>query len=380
MIPLPTSAFPGSRYNAITMKLRELLPILNTIAPLHLAESWDNVGLLVGDPSRDVTRTLLTIDYTEAVAREAREAGCDFVIAYHPPIFEALKRLRGPSLVFDAIRDGIALYSPHTALDVADGGTNDVLADLLGLQNRRPLRPASLAPWHFKLIIFVPPEHVERLANTLFDAGAGHIGRYSHCSFRADGTGTFLGDAGTHPAIGTPGVLESTREVRFETIVPAAKLDAVCAALRQAHPYEEPAFDIIQLTTPPEGKGMGRIGTFEPRSRRQLIEMITAKLGVSHVLVAGPIEGDATSAACCAGACGNLLNDALTQKADLLLTGEVRHHDALKAAAAGMTVVCALHSNSERLTLQHLAERLRKETPGVGYLISETDADPFQIV
>jgi hypothetical protein len=214
----------------------------------------------------------------------------------------------------------------------------------------------------------------------MFEAGAGWIGKYSHCSFRSEGTGTFLGHEGTSPAIGEPGKLEHAKEMRVETIVPAGKLNTVVTAMIKAHPYEEPAFDIVQLTTPPEGKGMGRIGTLEKMPRRDLVEQIKAKLSVERLLVAGPLDGEVSVAACCAGACGSLVNDAISQKADLLLTGELRHHDALKAAAAGMTVVCALHSNSERLTLGRLAHRLTESVPNVRFLVSEFDHDPFVVV
>src|SRR3989440_9194913 len=161
------------------MLLSDLIRILESIAPTGLAESWDNVGLLAGDPGQPVTAALLTIDYTPQVAEEARQHRCDLVVAYHPPIFDGLKRIAAPSLIFDAIRRGVAIYSPHTALDVADGGTNDMLADVLGLQDRQPLRliePKALA---CKLVTFVPEAEVERVAAALFDAGAGRIGHYT---------------------------------------------------------------------------------------------------------------------------------------------------------------------------------------------------------
>lgn len=359
------------------MKLKDLLDTLDQIAPLRLAESWDNVGLLVGDAGRDVARAMLTIDFTATVAGETFAAGCDLVIAYHPVIFAPIKRIVAPSPVIDAISRGVSIYCPHTALDVAEGGTNDVLGDVLGLVNRRALRLASPAPWHCKLVVYVPSAQAEPVCTAMFDAGAGWIGKYSHCSFRAEGTGTFLGHDGANPALGEPGRLESAREQRIETIVPAGRLSAVVAAMVEAHPYEEPAFDIIQLTAPPDGKGLGRIGSVPPVTRHDLLEQIKLKLGVRNVLVAGPLEGEVSTAACCAGACGDLINDAIAQEADLLLTGEVRHHDALKAAAAGMTVVCTLHSNSERLTLQQLARRLSQSVPEVEFLVSKADRDPF---
>ena len=361
------------------MNLAIMMEILNDVAPLKYAESWDNVGLLVGDPQQEITRGMVAIDYTQAVAEEAYAQGCDLVIAYHPPIFEAVNRLTAHSLVFEAIRRGIAIYSPHTALDVAGGGTSDVLAEILGIIEPLPLRAISPSPWHYKLITYVPRQQAEEVANSLFDAGAGSIGNYSRCSFLSEGVGTFLGGENTHPTVGEPGQLEHASETRIETIVPAESLTSVINALRNSHPYEEPAFDIVQLITPPESKGLGKIGAIEPVSRAKLIERVRKGLGVGHLLVAGPTEGMAKSAACCAGACGDLLKEAMAQQVDVLLTGELRHHDALKAAAAGMTVICALHSNSERVTLERYARRIA-EMSGIEIHVSASDHDPFQIV
>ncbi len=362
------------------MKLSDLISAMEQIAPTRYAEAWDNVGLLAGDPAQQVSKVLLTIDYTADVADEARRLGCDAVIAYHPPIFDAIKRITAESLIFDAIRRGMAIYSPHTALDVAEGGTNDVLCDILGLQDRSPLRLAETKASQYKLVTFVPEEHLERVSRALFDAGAGRIGKYNSCSFRSNGIGTFFGEEGSQPTVGQSGRLEQAPEIRIETVVPIACVAQVVRALRQAHPYEEPAFDLQQLAATPEGIGLGRIGTFaQPIDRALMIDRVKNGLGIDHLLIAGPPSGKALRAAVCAGACGDLLNDALAQKADVYVSGEMRHHDALRAAGAGMTVICTLHSNSERVTLKRLKDRLAKELPGLECDLSEVDRDPFTI-
>lgn len=363
------------------MQLTELLTVLEEIAPTRLAEPWDNVGLLVGDPAQAINKAMLTIDYTAEVAAEARAAGCDVVIAYHPPIFEPLKRISGSSLIHDAIRRGVAIYSPHTALDIADGGTNDMLADVLGLGERQPLRITDAKATQYKLVVFVPADAADKVAAALFDAGAGRIGNYACCSFRSPGTGTFYGEEGASPTIGEAGKLERLDELRLETVLPIDRLEATIRALRASHPYEEPAFDLVQLAAPPEAKGQGRMGKFAvPVERAALIDRIKQELGLSAVLVAGPVTGQVSRAACCAGACGDLLNDALAQKADLYLTGEIRHHDALKAAQRGMTVVCALHTNSERKVLARVADRITKALPSLPVMTSRHDRDPFVIL
>lgn len=363
------------------MRLSRFVEILGDVAPLHYSEPWDNTGLLAGDPAQRVRRVLLTIDYTDAVAAEALQKRCDCVVAYHPPLFQPTRKLTATSLVYQAIRRGIAIYSPHTALDVAAGGTNDVLAEVLGLAATAPLRRFTSKPTRCKLIVFVPEEAVERVSQAIFKAGAGQIGQYSSCSFRSPGTGTFFGSESTNPRVGRKGRLEQVPELRLETVVPLPRLEAVLQAMRSAHPYEEPAFDLVPLASVPESLGLGRIGDFAPgTSRSAILRRIKRKLGLAHLLIAGPLDGAVRRGAVAAGACGDLLDDALSQKADLLLTGEMRHHDALRAARAGMTVICALHSNSERIALKSLQRRLVEKSPELTFFISTADCDPFVIV
>lgn len=365
------------------MQLRELLRSLEVIASNRFAGSWDNVGLLVGDPEQEVSGVMLTIDYTPEVACESAGAKCNAIVAYHPPIFDAIKRVTssGPTgMIFDAIRRGVAIYSPHTALDAAPGGTNDMLADVLELREREPLRLAQPKATQYKLVTFVPPEALAKVSRALFDAGAGHIGNYSSCAFRIKGSGTFFGEAGTSPAVGQAGKLEDVEEFRLETVVPIAKVDAVIRALRQSHPYEEPAFDLNQLAAPSEGIGLGRVGKLpETVTADMLVNRIKRELEIDRVLVAGDAQRPVRRAAVCAGACGNLLDDAIAQQVDLYLTGEMRHHDALKAIRAGMTVVCTLHSNSERAVLKRLAQRLGQALPGLPVHLSRMDRDPFEV-
>lgn len=368
------------------MAVSQLVKTLDSIAPPHLAETWDNVGLLVGDPAAAVSRVLLTIDYTPAVAEEAREKKCDCVIAYHPPIFDALKRMTSDGaseLIFDAIRRGIAIYSPHTALDVADGGTNDVLADAIALTDRRPLKLREGKATHHKLVVFVPVSAVDKVAESMFAAGAGKVGgNYSKCSFRTPGTGTFFGESGANPAIGSAGQLERVEEIRLETVVPIGKAEAVVAAMKAAHPYEEVAYDLQLLAGDPTPVGIGRIGRLPGEATADMLSnMLKRALQIDHVLVAGDSTRLVKRAAVCAGACGgDLLSAAIAQKVDLYITGEMRHHDALRAARNNVTVICTLHSNSERATLAKLAERISAAHPELAVMLSQTDRDPFSIL
>ena len=363
------------------MKVADLVRALESIAPLAHAEEWDNVGLLAGDADAPLTRALLCIDCTHAVVAEAVTARCEAIVAYHPPLFRPISRVTRGSVVYEIVRRGLSVYSPHTALDAAPGGTNDALADAVGMTSERaPIRETLPKDAEHKLVTFVPADAVAKVSDALFEAGAGRIGDYRACSFRAPGTGTFFGEAGTHPAVGSAGKLETVDEVRLEVVVPIGRAREVIRALRTSHPYEEPAFDLVRLAAHPLGRGMGRIGALAPIERGALVAQIKERLRVASVLVAGPTEGVVTRGAVCAGAAGDLLDAAIRQGAEVVVAGEVRHHDALRAAEAGVTVVCALHSNSERIALEPLRARLATALPELDLAISRLDRDPFLIV
>ena len=361
------------------MRVADLVGAMEDIAPTRFAASWDNVGLLVGDVEHAMSRVLLTVDCTRAVLREAKAAGCEAVVSYHPPLFEAQKRFVAGSIAFEAATAGIAVFSPHTALDVAEGGTNDVLADATGMTDRAPLRSLERGDTDLKLVTFVPARHVEAVAHALFRAGAGTIGKYASCSFRTAGMGTFLGGEGTRPVLGEAGRLEEVAEVRLETVLPVRAVEGVVRALRVAHPYEEPAFDLVRLASSPEARGFGRVGAVAAVQADALVERVKAALGVQHVLTAGPYDRQVSRVAVCAGSGAELLGDAIAAGVDLFLTGELRHHDALRAVEAGMALVCTRHSTSERAALVPLERRLVLSLPGVTVTRSQEDREPFRI-
>lgn len=367
------------------MLIRDLVTVMDRIAPTRLAEPWDNVGLLIGDPAHALTRVLLAIDLTPAVLTEAVSLRCEAVVAYHPPIFESLKRLTAGSIPFEAARRGVAVYSPHTAFDAATGGTNDVLADLLQLTDVTPLRAAAGKPTTCKLVTFAPDTDADRVAEALFAAGAGRIGEYQKCSFRTAGEGTFQGSAASNPAIGQPGQFERTPEIKIETIIPLAKAADIIAALKKHHPYEEPAFDLTALVTTPEagGVGVGRVGNLKkPLALSEVLAQMKSALRLTHLHLSTPLAQDApvTRIAVCAGAGRSLIPDVISSGAQLFLTGELPHHDALTLQRAGIAAVTTLHSNTERPALPALAQALQHQLPELTTLLSQRDADPFTVV
>jgi dinuclear metal center YbgI/SA1388 family protein len=370
------------------VKVKDIAAALETIAPARLAEEWDNVGLLVGDAEATVQRLMLCIDLTEAVLDEAIAAKAQMVMAYHPVIFKSIRRLTASSspVLWRAARANLAIYSMHTAWDSTTGGTNDTLAALLGLADVRPL-VAHRRSDTCKVTVFAQPENMPAVAEAAWEAGAGHIGRYDRCGFVVDGEGTFRPQADARPTVGRAGQQEWTPEQRMEFTVPAGRLAHVCRAIRAAHSYEEPVIDVAPMTLCEDGTGMGRVGRLAgPAKLEALLRRIKRALGVRRLLVARPLDYPAPGrdaverVAVSAGSAGGMWRDALAAGAQLYLTGEMRHHDALAAAAAGMVVVCVGHSNSERPTLGALAERLGETLDQLEIIPSDSDRDPFEIV
>ena len=367
------------------MKITDITQTIEKIVPLKLAQHWDNVGLLIGDARRNVKNILLTIDITPEVLAEAKKLKTEMIISYHPVIWDGLKKITSDDaaggIVYDLICAGIAVFSIHTALDAAEGGVNDGLAEIVGIADAEPIGDYVENPYgqYYKFVVFVPNDALAAVADAVFAAGAGHIGNYTHCGFYTQGQGSFLPTEGAKPAIGKKGRLEKVAETRFEAIVPAEKLTGCVAAMRKAHPYEMPAFDVIKLYNARNRFGLGRIGTLkQPTPLGVLIERIKKHTGAKAIGIVGQEKKLVKKAAVCAGSCGKIINAVIAQQADLYLTGELKHHHALAARQAGVTCLCLSHTVSERFILKKLANRLQKQMPQLTIRISAKDSDPFR--
>ena len=359
---------------------------LERLAPIRLAQDWDNVGLLAGDRHAPVRRVMLCIDLMPKVVAEALRRRVQLVVAYHPPIFKPIGRLITPShdpsdAVYRCIVAGVAIYSTHTALDAAEGGTNDVIAGFCGLRETQPLEYVGGAEeGECKLVTFAPPEHADEIAQAIFDAGAGRIGDYEKCSFRIPGTGTFHGGESTRPVIGQAGRYETVNEIRLEAVTRRRALPAVVAALRRAHPYEEPAFDLYPLQAEP-ARGIGRYGDLpRPTKLGTLARHLKKATGAAGVQRVGDPETTVRRAIICVGAAGSLPFKAGVGKGDVVVTGEIRHHDALAILRHEAAAIALGHWTSERPVLSSFREHLMQLVNGIEVVISETDADPFASV
>lgn len=377
------------------MTISDVLTVLRKIAPENLAERWDRVGLHVGDEAARLRkprggkkpRAMLCIDLTEPVMAEAAERRAGLIVAYHPPIFHPLTHLTARDwkqrVLMEAVRRNIAVYSPHTALDAAEHGVCDWLCASIfdSAGNWEPITPVTPARDEYKVVAFVPEQNEVAVREAMSAAGAGHIGRYAECSFSASGTGGFRPLKGANPAIGKVGRREEVAERRLEMIVPGPNLLGVLAALRDTHPYEEPAYDVFRLEPEPvpgwQAVGAGRLVTLtNAMSARRVAEMVREALNVP-LTVGGGRRPAIRTVAVCPGAGGLLFEQA---DADAYLTGEMRHHQALDLVQRGKMVMLAGHTETERPFLPVYRERIiDKLGGGVDWLISKADRPPLTI-
>jgi dinuclear metal center YbgI/SA1388 family protein len=338
----------------------QIAEAVDRIAPLALAEEWDNCGLQVGDPEAEVNRVLVALTPLPEVFEEAEEKGADFLLFHHPLVFDPLKTIDTSSypggLLARAIRNGHAVYAAHTSYDAAPAGVSVALARTLGLG--APLRVLSPRGALRKLVVFVPEENVDAVAKALAEVGAGVIGDYTECTFRTRGTGTFRGGDETNPYLGEKGRLEEVVEVRIETVVPAHTVDRAVEAATAAHPYEEMALDVYPVEGSPGGCGYGRLGTLPDRlTAGELREHVSESLGFPSRLVADP-ERRIETVAALGGSGGSFISEAAASGAHAYVTGDVDYHDALLAQSLGLTVIDAGHAATELPSLEPLALRL----------------------
>jgi dinuclear metal center YbgI/SA1388 family protein len=338
----------------------------------------------VGDPTAPAERILVALDPTGAAVDAAVARGAQLLVTHHPLLFKPLRRLTVDDpvgrVVWQAVRGGVAIIAVHTNLDVAVDGLNRWLANCLELADAVPLQP--LDGHLFKLVVFVPVDHAETVADALFAGGAGQIGAYDQCSFRTNGIGTFRPGPGTTPFIGESGRLERVEELRLETVVPQRRLGRVLERMLNAHPYEEVAYDLVPLANQLPGAGLGRIGRLAAsQPLTTFADQVKTALGCRSVRLVGCPEGVVSKVAVCGGSGAGLIQEARRRGADVLVTGDIKYHEARQAEELGLALVDAGHFATERLAAEALAARLGKEAAARGWrlevLVHEGERDPF---
>lgn len=366
-------------------KCRNIADIMQNIAPVELAEDWDNVGLLVGDSEQTVKKIIVCLDITDKVIDEAIEKKVDMIITHHPiifhPIKHVVKNLQESNLVYRLVNSGIAVYSAHTNLDSVNGGVNDVLCGLLSIKDQTPMQ--SINGDYKKIIVYVPEGYEDIVSDAMYKNGAGYIGKYSRCSFRSSGTGTFRPERGTNPFIGESGENESVNEIRIETICRSRDVKSIIDAMLCVHPYEEPAYDIYNEDLSHKNCGIGRIGNIDQIMTLGDFAGYTAKvLEYPYVKIVGDPDKKIHKIAVCGGSGSDLIDDAVRLKADAFITGDIRYHEARYAEQQGLSLIYVSHYAAESHIVKPLIKHLQKELIDlkcdIEVLCSNVINDPFK--
>ncbi|BBY09179.1 Nif3-like dinuclear metal center hexameric protein [Mycobacterium noviomagense] len=349
----------------MSVRLRDVIDVLDDAYPPQLAQSWDSVGLVCGDPDDAVESVTIAVDATAAVVDEVPDGG--LLLAHHPLLLRGVDTVAASTpkgaLVHRLIRSGRSLFTAHTNADSASPGVSDALAQALGLTVEAVLEPRTAIADQDKWVIYVPPENAEAVRAAVFAAGAGHIGEYACCSWSVTGTGQFLPQEGASPAIGSVGAVERVAEDRVEVIAPARLRRDVLSAMRSAHPYEEPAYDIFALAPPPSDAGLGRVGVLaEPEPLREFVSRVENALPQTSwgVRAAGDPDLPVSRVAVCGGAGDSLLSTAAAAGVQSYVTADLRHHPADEhRRASDVSLVDVAHWASEFPWCNQAADVLR---------------------
>jgi dinuclear metal center YbgI/SA1388 family protein len=361
------------------MKLKEITDQLESFAPLAYQESYDNAGLICGDPQMEITSALICLDSTEAVLEEAIEKGCNLVIAHHPIVFSGIKKFNGKNyverVIIKAIKNDIAIYAAHTNLDNVHNGVNAKIADKLGLINCKILQPQKGKLK--KLITFCPLDKAAVVRESLFAAGAGSIGKYDECSFNSTGTGTFRAGAGSNPYVGEIGKLQEEPETKIEVMYPVDKESKILKAMFQSHPYEEVAYDIFELSNENQMIGSGLIGELaEDKNEMDFLKFLKDAMKTSTIRYTALKQKNIKKVAVCGGSGSFLLKNAINAGADIFVTGDFKYHQFFDAENR-IVIADIGHYESEQFTGEIFYDILKKKFSTFALHLSKINTNPI---
>lgn len=362
------------------MKIIEIISVLEEMAPLAYAEDFDNVGLLVGDQELAATGILVCHDALENIIDEAIAKKCNLVVCFHPILFSGLKKITGRNYVeravIKAIKNNIAIYAVHTALDNHQDGVNKIFSDALGLVDTKILIPKQ----HFirKLVTYTIPENAEEVRNALFDAGAGNIGNYENCSFNSKGIGTYMGNENSNPQIGERFEFVQGDEIKIEVTFEKHLENKILKALFKSHAYEEVAYEIYELQNQHQNIGLGMIGELKnPMNEKEFLLFAKEKMecgGIRHSNFTGK---DIKKVAVLGGAGSFAIKSAIQAGADAYLTADLKYHQFYEAENK-LLLADIGHFESERYTKNYIVEYLRKKIPNFAVILSEENSNPVK--
>ena len=362
------------------MIVKEVTTVLEELAPLANAEDFDNVGLLVGSYTQEVSGILVTLDTLENVVDEAIANNCNLIVSFHPIIFSGLKRITGSSyverVVIKAIQNNIAIYSMHTALDNSKEGVNAKICEVLEILDPQILIPQKSTIK--KLTTYAPINAVEKLKNTLFDAGAGTIGNYSHCSFTTLGTGSFRAEKGAHPTIGKIGETHFEEEVQVNVTFSASVEKKVMNALFKNHPYEEVAYEILTLENVNQNIGMGMIGTLKkPIGENDFLKLVQERMNALGIRHSKLLNKNIEKVAVLGGSGAFAIKAAKAAGADIFITADVKYHQFYEAEDK-MVIADIGHFETEQFTKNLLVDYLTKKIPNFAIRLAESKTNPIK--
>lgn len=360
------------------MKLSDLTHYLESLAPLAYQESYDNSGLIVGDSNMEITKAIVSLDCLEEVVDEAIAMGANLIISHHPIVFSGLKKFNGKSyiekVVMKAIKHDIALYAIHTNLDNVVHGVNAKIAERLGLTNLKILEPKE--GLLCKLQTYVPTDKAGELRDALFNAGAGHIGNYSNCSFNTEGYGTFMGNDQSNAYVGEKNVLHTEAETKVEVIFPSRIKSAILKALFNNHPYEEVAYDLIDLANEHQAVGSGMIGELaEGLSEEEFLAHTKKQLNCSVIRHTALSGKKLKKIAVCGGSGSFLLKNALNMGADAFVTADYKYHQFFDSEGK-ILIADVGHYESEQFTMDLILEKIQKKFPTFAICLTKCNTNP----
>jgi dinuclear metal center YbgI/SA1388 family protein len=360
------------------MQTGEITGFLESLAPPSLQEGYDNSGLLTGQKDWECSGVLVSLDATAEVVLEAKQKGCNLVVAHHPIIFGGLRKITGSTYaeraVIAAIKQDVAIYAIHTNLDNILSGVNSMMAEKLGLQHCSVLLPK--AAQLKKIYTFVPPEYIEALQSAIFEAGGGYVGNYSECSFLVEGTGSFKAEAGSKPFVGELGSRHYEKELKIEIIFPSWLEAGVVQALKKAHPYEEPAFDIVSLGNTSRSIGSGLLGELpESMAETAFLQILKAQFGLQVIRHSPLLNKPVKKVAVCGGAGSFLTKTALAAGADIYVTADVKYHEFFDTENQ-LVLADIGHWESEQFTIDLLAYHLKQKFPNFAVLKTGVKTNP----
>ena len=361
------------------MKTRDIVNIIESFADPGIQESWDNSGLIIGDPGSEVSGVLLCLDVTEAILDEAIEIGYNMIVSHHPPVFSGLKRFSGRDpvgrLVTKAIKNDLIIYSAHTNLDQVQDGVSGRIASKLGLVDTKILVPRE--DDLLKLVTFIPTDHFDKVSAAIFEAGAGHIGNYDSCGYSIDGTGSFRAGEGTDPFSGKKGEMNYEEEKRFETIFPKHLKSGLIKRLLEVHPYEEVAYDIYPLKNSNPYMGLGIVGNLpEPVSEQDFLGRVKEALNAGSIRHTDLLGKDVSRVAVLGGSGSEFLKYAKRAGADVYITADIKYHQFFDADDK-ILIMDVGHYESEHHALEVLNELILKKLTNFAVRISKISTNPI---